>query len=364
VNVLNAAPTRARLSCREVERVVCEIWSRHLGRDVCPYDDFYDLGGDSLTMIDVVAEARELGLPVRSSVALREASPARLAESLTIGSTGQPPSSVALPTLYASARATAQQRAADWNPADGRSVPIVATGTGEPLYVVHSDSHVEAERTAVAEWGGGRPVRGFSLRGVRGLIPPVRTIRDSAAELVRALRAEQAAGPYRLAGFGLGAVLAFEMARQLSDDGMLVALLALIAPSTLDSVAGRDHLLRHRLAMLAARFALTGTENMEETYAQLRADGWYDDGIRPWDLPWLQLAWADAMCAVHAYDPPGYDGPVLLFDGAAEPRTPERGWLRAIREPRIHRLDHGIESPLAVIVDGRVARIMREALAA
>jgi medium-chain acyl-[acyl-carrier-protein] hydrolase len=73
----------ARLSCRAVERLVCEIWSDYFGRPVAPFDDFFELGGDSLAMIDVVAEARGRGLAVRSSVALRNPTPARLAESLT-----------------------------------------------------------------------------------------------------------------------------------------------------------------------------------------------------------------------------------------------------------------------------------------
>ncbi|HKT01670.1 MAG TPA: acyl carrier protein, partial [Rugosimonospora sp.] len=77
--------TVAALSCHAVERMVCDIWSRHFGRTVSPYDDFFDLGGDSFGLIDVVAEARERGLPVRSSVAFRNPSPARLAESMTIG---------------------------------------------------------------------------------------------------------------------------------------------------------------------------------------------------------------------------------------------------------------------------------------
>ena len=157
-------------------------------------------------MIDVVAEARERGLPVRSSVALRNTSPARLAESLTVGRAEPLP--VALPMLYASARQTALARAADWTAAQSRPVPIVPAGDGEPLYVVHSDSHVEAEREAVSLWGTERPVSGFPLRGVSGLIPPVGTVGEIASQLVAALRAEQAQGPYRLAGFGQGAVLA------------------------------------------------------------------------------------------------------------------------------------------------------------
>lgn len=72
--------------------MVCGLWADYFGRDVSPYDDFWDLGGDSLAMIDIVGRARALGLPVRSSVALRNPSPARLAAALTAGDDpGHPP---------------------------------------------------------------------------------------------------------------------------------------------------------------------------------------------------------------------------------------------------------------------------------
>src|SRR5690348_17265428 len=93
-----AEAVTARLSCDTVERMICEIWSGYFGRAVSPYDDFFDLGGDSLAMIDVVGRARERGLSVRSSVALRNPSPARLAESLTVHAESSP---VTLPALYA-----------------------------------------------------------------------------------------------------------------------------------------------------------------------------------------------------------------------------------------------------------------------
>src|ERR1041384_3843325 len=110
---LNAVGAPARLSCHAVESMIREIWSGYFGRDVSGYDDFFDLGGDSLAMIDVVAEARERGLQVRSSVALRNPSPARLAESLTIGA-AQP---IELPALY--------ECASDSSAQEIRSMPIV-----------------------------------------------------------------------------------------------------------------------------------------------------------------------------------------------------------------------------------------------
>jgi thioesterase domain-containing protein len=356
----------AQLSCHAVERLICEIWSDYFGRDVSPHDDFYDLGGDSLAMIDIVAVARERGLPVRSSVALRNPSPARLAERLTIGAAEPPP--VELPALYVCARDTAHVRASAWTTAETVPVRIAGTGGAEPLYVVHSDSHVETERDAIAAWGSARPVKGFPFPGARGLIPPGGTVPEIADELLTALRQEQAAGPYRLAGFGHGAVLAFELARRLRDRGDEVALLALINPPAVEPATepapGRDRLLRQRLAMLARRFGLSGEESVEEIHARVREDGWYDDGVSPWDLPWLQLAWADITLAVRAYELVDYDGPAVLFHDAVDSPATERAWRRAIKDLEIHRLDYGVELPRAVIRNPRLAQVMRKALEA
>ena len=350
MNEQSAAETEGRLSCHAVERTIRDIWSGYFGTAVFPYDDFFDLGGDSLAMIDVVVGARERGLAVRSSVAMRNPTPARLAEALTVGS-AEP---VRLPALCANiARSTS----------DTRSVPIGRAETAEPLYVVHSDGHVEIEREAVAAWGGARAARGFSLRGLRGLIPPAGTVGELAGELRQALQTEQAAGPYRLAGFGPGAVLAFEMARQLTDAGEPVALLALVRPPVVaEPGPGRDQLLRQRLAMLAGRFGLTDDQSVQQIHARVRADGWYDDGVTPADLPWLQTAWVDLTLAVRAYEPAGYVGRTLLFTDAMDSPAAEEAWRHATGDPEIHRLDYGLESPIALVRDAQVADVMRKAL--
>jgi hypothetical protein len=116
--------------------------------------------------------------------------------------------------------------------------------------------------------------------------------------------------------------------------------------------------------MLAGRFGLTGEENVAEIHARVREDGWYDDGVRPSDLPWLQLAWAQITLAVQAYDPADYEGRAMVFEDAVDSRTSERRWLRAVKDAWIYRLDHGIESPTALINDAHVAQAMRKALEA
>jgi len=72
-----------------------------------------------------------------------------------------------------------------------------------------------------------------------------------AAEYVEAMRSVQPAGPYYLGGWSMGGVIAFEMARQLQEQGETIGLLALI-----DASAPTGAQSDHKAAMLLASFAL------------------------------------------------------------------------------------------------------------
>ncbi|WLW53085.1 phosphopantetheine-binding protein [Streptomyces sp. YU58] len=73
----------SNLSGEEIEREIRDIWRGLFGVDVGPDDNFFDLGGDSLKVVDVVAAARKRGIGFRSSAVFRNPTPALLAASLT-----------------------------------------------------------------------------------------------------------------------------------------------------------------------------------------------------------------------------------------------------------------------------------------
>ena len=351
---------RIPLTCQEVERLLCELCGAHFGRAVSPYDDFFELGGDSLSIIGIAAAARERGLPVRSSAALRYSSAARLAEHLTL-----PRDSA--PRVRPSALDPDTGPAPDGAGAEVRVVPVAEGDAAEPLYVVHSQSHVRAEREAVSTWVGGRAAFGFALTGADGPVPSGGTVEELADRYLAALLAHRPEGAYRLAGFGHGGVVAFELARRLRDLGAQVALLALIGPPTGpepgEPAADPGELLSRRLAMLAGRFALTGDESIEDIHARLREAGWYEES-RPADLPGLQLAWARLARSVEEYRYAPYDGrAVLVVDGFA-PHPAEPAWAGAVERLTVHRLDLGLVSPLPAIGDPQMADTMRRALEA
>ncbi|MFJ6215513.1 thioesterase domain-containing protein [Streptomyces sp. NPDC092296] len=358
--------TAIPLTCHAVERLLCELWSAHFGHDVSPYDDFFELGGDSLAIVQIVAAARERGLRVRSSAALRNPTPARLAEQLTLPRDPASPDAPRGGALDPGSGAQDAGAADGQAEADVQAVPIAAGDAAEPLFVVHSDSHAQAERDAVATWLDGRAAYGFPLADAHGPLPPTGAVGRLADRLLTDLRRHQPGGAYRLAGFGPGAAVAFDLAGRLRANGAEVALLALVDPpagaASGEPAATLDGLLSRRLATLSGRLALTGGESIEEIHARLRAGHWYDDTVRPGDLPRLQLAWARLALAVQQYAYAPCAGRAVLVTDGFDPHPAERAWTDAVDRLTVHRLDHGLQSPLAVISDPQVAETMRKAL--
>jgi acyl carrier protein len=72
------------VSFQQVVRELCDIWQEalSLGIVVKPDDDFFELGGDSLNVVDVVLLAKERGISFRTSAVFRNPTPAGLAESV------------------------------------------------------------------------------------------------------------------------------------------------------------------------------------------------------------------------------------------------------------------------------------------
>ncbi len=72
------------------------------------------------------------------------------------------------------------------------------------------------------------PVYGLQARGVYGKQIPRDNVADIAADCINAMRQRQPNGPYRIAGFSSGGIVAFEMAQQLHLQGEVVSTLALL----------------------------------------------------------------------------------------------------------------------------------------
>ena len=109
-------------------------------------------------------------------------------------------------------------------------MPIKTKGALPPLFCVHGEPLKMAMRIKAD-----RPVYGLSHVYHSNFQDTVaETIEELARQYLSEVYMVEANGPYHLLGFSAGAMIAYEMARQVLNDGKQVASLTLIEPSLSD----------------------------------------------------------------------------------------------------------------------------------
>jgi len=196
-----AAPARTPL-----ERDLVQIWRDVLWVDgIGVDDDFADLGGHSLDaarMLVVVEEQLGVAVPMADLLTVR--------------------------TIAQLAEAVERHRART-----GRLSTVVEVQRGDPsrprLFFAHDlyGTAYVLRHLAVA-LGADQPLSGFESPLLRGPKSPFPDLETLAMRYVIDLRLAQPEGPYHLAGYSFGGVMAFEMARQLLEDGEAVAFLGVV----------------------------------------------------------------------------------------------------------------------------------------
>lgn len=349
----------------DIEAVVARIWQELLGIDVAAEDNFFDIGGDSLLVVEFLLQVREAGIGIKSPEVFTHPTAASLAEyvvSRDSSPAGLEPA--ILPTLHVTADEIWRTHLSPWDEAAPPClVPLAPGGHGEPLYVVHwGNGAVRFAAAAAGTWAAGRPVFGFEAPGYRGDVRPLITIPDMAERYLDELREHQPAGPYFLTGVCQGSVVAFEMARRLWARAEQVTL-AMVKPPTLQPWIemgwGLDEILRFRVASLPERLSLSGQEGLDEVFSRMRSMGWYDDLLKPMELPRLQIVWSALAFSLHHYEPRHYEGRVISFQDRKDAEAMERGWA-ALPQLEPIWFDYGVESALPILEDPRVAEVMRQ----
>jgi arthrofactin-type cyclic lipopeptide synthetase C len=186
----------------EVEEKLAAIWCELLRVErVGRHDNFFELGGHSLLAVQLTSVIKRSGMNMSLAQLFIH------------------------PTIETLARSVSAQESVLHRLG---LVPLRTEGGELPLFVVHP---IWGE---VTPWGERLTRHIDAAIPVYGLVAEVpseaklRTMQGMAARLVRAIRAVQPVGPYRIAGWSFGARLAYEIASQLIGDEERVEFLGLI----------------------------------------------------------------------------------------------------------------------------------------
>jgi amino acid adenylation domain-containing protein len=201
------APSREHLTIvaprDQLEQQLVKIWEKVLDiKQIGINDSFFDLGGNSLVALQLFAEIDKIwDKKLLLAVLLQSPTIAELAKIIRIGE---------LP---------------DWS-------PLVLLKPGKdisPLFCIHPiggnlfDYHILSKKL-----DDRRPIYGLQPRGIDGKEQPIDRIEDMASYFIQAIQTIQPQGPYFIMGYSFGGIVAFDLARQLTEQGEKVAFLGLL----------------------------------------------------------------------------------------------------------------------------------------
>jgi amino acid adenylation domain-containing protein len=192
------------------EKALAGVWSELLGVErVGATDNFFDLGGESLLAVRMIARARAAGLAIAPLDLFRYQTVGELA---TIAEAPCKPPAVEAP-----------------GSPDPWLVPLRPDGAGPPAILIHPIEGTLTGYVALASLLGiDRPIWGIRAAGLEEGESSSATVEEMAARYVDAVLTMRWTAPYHLIGWSMGGLIAYEMARRLVDRGERVEFLAVI----------------------------------------------------------------------------------------------------------------------------------------
>ena len=191
----------------ENERKLVAIWRQILDvEEIGTTDNFFALGGHSLLAVRLFAQIEDefgVRLPLAS-----------LFQSATIAD---------LARMVDEERGSEQKR--EW----ASVVPMRPRGQRPPFFLIGwVGGQLIGYKALVEKFPENVPLYGLQAPGVDGSRLPISTVEGLAAHYIEEIREFQPHGPYYLGGFCFAGVVAYEIARQLSEQGEELGMVALI----------------------------------------------------------------------------------------------------------------------------------------
>lgn len=274
--------------------LLTHIWQELLQHEgISPEDNFFDLGGDSALAIQLFTKIAQ--------------------------SSGQqlPPVMIYhVPTLAQQAELLDQPTTPELSPLvllkhGNRDSPVfIAPGLGGgPAEFVQLMKYINLPNS----------IYGLQAKGIEGFDDPCDRIEDMANFYLRGITRVQSHGPYLLAGYSLGGLVALEMARTLLTAGNRVPLVMMI-----DSYPDKNFLSvqqRLRLKMQKTRIRMTNFGRVPRS--EVRLGGLPNRDAVSTFAPAFERVRESAFLALRRYKPMFYPGSVKFIRAAEVTDFPE-----------------------------------------
>ncbi|MCO5062179.1 MAG: amino acid adenylation domain-containing protein [Kiritimatiellae bacterium] len=338
------------------EALIADIWKQILGVSrVGRTDDFFALGGHSLAALKLINRLSDAGFDLEVAELFRNSTVERLAAALKPRNV-----EVAAPVIASQGDALVRLR-------DGQAghplLCLLPSDFGDLLIYANLLTHLD-DRIPVV--GLQCPTMYENDRGLRSM-------EDLAAWFVRDLRAVQPHGPYYLAGYCFGGLLAMEMARQLTAAGESIGLLGLIDARPFSPKTESSEYLRMRLhgalrakprdwkRHIAAKLAMRNEARLIDALARKSPDKLEKRDLNRWVLETRVL---------QSYHSSDYAGPIVFFY-PEESRfelygDPSCGWLNLADRVFLHKVPGShlnmMQDPHVLVLAERLNALVRRAV--
>ena len=317
----------------DLQEQLKSIWEHCFGFSPIGIDEnFFELGGQSILAAQIMADLREItGRNLRLSSLVRAPTIRRLAE---------------------------LAQAVAWEPFS----PVVTLREGSrsrPFFLVHGLGGSVLELVSLGQaLRTDRAVLALQARGLEPGRKPHSSVQSMAADYIDEIRRIQPRGPYAIAGFSFGGLVAFEMTQMLQARGETVEFLGLIdtnVPEHALPLGAWTRLRWDRLRRHWREFRSDGDHGrFSRHYGDATGRVWLRLRRRPevrWPLdirlpPLLKQVREAAVLAFVKYKPRRYDGRVVLFRadsraaGVSDPlptwKSVARGGLDVVVIPSDH----------------------------
>jgi amino acid adenylation domain-containing protein len=195
------------------EKKLAAIWSSILKIEkIGILDNFFEIGGHSMIAVTLIIKIeKEFGIRLPLATLFEQSNIQKLSKVIENGI----------------------------EPDKWRSlVPLRPVGSKKPLFLVHGlGLNVLLYTTIISYLDPEQPVFGLQAKGLNGIDKPLESIEEIASYYISEIMTIESEGPFQLAGYSLGGIIAFEMGHQLTEMGKKVSFIGL-----LDAVAeGSDN---------------------------------------------------------------------------------------------------------------------------